>query len=101
MIIVDTSEAEPGRHEQVHQRLAGSAVASAEKQDWEDKLSEHRIGGWRAVSAARMQGNDSRKRSVAFSQTAVCCYNCQDSSKGGAVEVRCSGLHCITGCLII
>ena len=29
---------------------------------WEDKLSEHQISCWRAVSAAGLQGKGSRKR---------------------------------------
>ena len=38
---------------------------------WEDKLSEKQIRGWRAVSAAGLQGKGLRKRSVFLSQTPV------------------------------
>ena len=41
---------------------------SGDEDVWEDKLSGHRIRGWRAVSAAGLQGKGLPERSV-FSQT--------------------------------
>ena len=44
--------------------------SSGEEDVWKHFLSEHQIRGWRAVSAAGLQGNGSHERSV-FSQTPV------------------------------
>ena len=44
-----------------------------EKNTLEYQPSEHQIGGWRAVSAAGLQGKGLRKRSV-FSQTPVSAH---------------------------
>ena len=38
---------------------------------WESKLSEHQIGGWRGVVAARLQGKGSRERRVFFPDTGM------------------------------
>ena len=44
--------------------------SSGEEYPWADRLDEHNIRGWRAVSAAGSQGKGLRKTSV-FSQTPV------------------------------
>ena len=36
---------------------------------WEEKLSQHRIGGWRAVSAAELPGKDSPERRALLKDT--------------------------------
>ena len=41
---------------------------SGEEDVWEDKLSEHLIRGWRAISAAGLQGKGSYKRNVFFTE---------------------------------
>ena len=45
--------------------------SSGEENPVEDRLSEHRIGGWRAVSAAGLHGRGSHKRNVFFTDTGI------------------------------
>ena len=45
--------------------------STGEKHMWEDKLTECRIRGWRAVSAADLHGKGPPKRSVCIAQTQV------------------------------
>ena len=50
------------------QRVASTGVCAKEnpweEDTWEDRLQKHNIRGWRAVDAAVLQGQGSRKRSV-------------------------------------
>ena len=62
-----------------------------EKTPWEDRLLEHQIRGWRAVSAAVLQGEGLHKRSVLFHRHryhgSIRCMTDSDSSKWAAVWV--------------
>ena len=44
---------------------------SREEGPWKVKLSEHQIGGWRAVSAAGLKGKGCEKRNVSFTDTSI------------------------------
>ena len=41
------------------------------KVSWADRLSKHRISGWRAVSDAGLQGDGSRKRTVVSTDAGI------------------------------